>query len=135
MTRTQAKQALKILKFKTNKKIISLTTPKYFLSLKSSDNYCFIRQNFAIVITAFFERNNKLFVSGKRLLNCTNYFERPLKSMYDLSIFLSEPECNSLVENFEENLILFKLMRLPFDEKFLFLPILHSKIDIFPITR
>lgn len=109
-------------------KITSLTSSKYYLSLKTPDNYCFAEPGFGLRITGFLKQNDKILISGKRLQNCTSYFSEPCDSLSSFSIFISDSE-SPLEEIFEENGVIFKLICLPSGSSFLYIPILHTRAD------
>lgn len=110
-------------------RITSLNRPGYCLTAGVPNNFCSMEQFIHIQIIGFTENNNnELNIIGKRLLNCTNFFDEPVMSMCDLGIFLADVVTAEEEETFNTQMIKFKLMSLPYKEKQLFIPILHTKI-------
>lgn len=106
--------------------ITSLNLPGFYLSLKSADKFCFVKSGFAVEIKHFSNDENKLFIVGHKILNCTNFYTEPMQSL-DIGIFLSEGCTCTTAEHFNCDDILYKLIRLPYQNKFVFLPILHKQ--------
>lgn len=113
---------------KLNKKgeIVYINTPAFYLSLKGADRFCYLKSGFAVEIKEFSKVQNKMYITGNRILNCTNYYERPVQSL-DIGIFLSDGCTCTNNEIFKCEDISYKLMQLPHNNKYVFLPILHSQ--------
>lgn len=108
-----------------NGSISSFSTLNYYFSLRSPDNFCFIQPGFGVRITKIFKENSRICILGKRLENCVSLFKEPCDSFSNLSIFIADTE-NEKEEVFDINFIQFKLMRLPLETSFVFIPVLHT---------
>lgn len=105
--------------------IFSYSTCQYFCSIKCPDNYCFIQPHIPIKITGF-KRNEQNFVIGKRLINMQSFFTEPFNSASSIGICLVDSIPSEFEESFKLEEIQCKCMCLPYEDKFLLLPILHS---------
>lgn len=110
-----------------NNIILSYCSEKFFLSLKEPDNYCSLSPYSPIQITNFRQdENGNKFVIGKKLKNIENFFTEPLPSISSLGISIADICPNEDEEIFKIENINCKLMRLPFNNKSVLIPILHD---------
>lgn len=79
----------------------------------------------AIVITRLTKDNGERKVFGRRFLRCESFFEYPVSSMDSLGIVLAS-DLSILEEEFSTNTIGHKYYRLPYEEKFVLIPIIHT---------
>lgn len=89
------------------------------------DGCCMIAPGMPVSITGLRKSGGTTFIRGKRFLQCENFYEIPLPSMeYTGTLLvgnLSQEE-----EEFPATSVLYKFFRLPFEEKFVLLPLLHT---------
>lgn len=114
--------------FKKNRtgKVVSFQTDGYFLSSHPPDNVCCIKQFSPIKITGFMDGDGG-FIKGLRFKNLQNFFQEPLQSMPALGVCTAELSTEKEEEEiFSINDIVFKMMCLPHEEKYILIPLLHS---------
>lgn len=110
-----------------NNKIISYSSDNLFLSIKEPNNYCCIAPYIPIQVVNFHQdRNGKKFVIGKRLTDVEDFFVDPVPSKISLGISIANLNINVVEEIFDIENIICKLVRLPYENKSILLPILHN---------
>lgn len=90
-------------------------------------NCWFLTQNDKIVHFKYaVYKNEKYFICGQPLKTTTNFFEQPFRSCY-LNIYISD--CEPLEAQFYElNSIQAKLFALPYADKYVFIPLIHTLV-------
>ncbi|XP_054090082.1 uncharacterized protein LOC128922693 [Zeugodacus cucurbitae] len=108
-------------------KVIRFYGNDFNISDKLPDNFCYVKPGVAIQIIRLSKKDDDLYMHGKVLKNCCNLFTEPLKSMIDLGVYIADIDTEEAEQIYDVQLILYKLMCLPYNNQFLFLPIIHSK--------
>lgn len=93
-------------------------------STKSPNNYCFIKPKIPFKINKFIVKEN--LVVGTKLLNQTSFFDTPVSSLDSLGICVVDKPTNEQDVEISIHEIENKLMCLPYGDKLLLIPILHS---------
>lgn len=89
------------------------------------DGCCMIEQGIPLVITGLHMRNGIRFIKGRRYLDCKNFYEHPLPSMeYTGTVLAGDLSLEE--EEFPADSVLYKFFRIPFADKFVLLPLLHT---------
>lgn len=88
------------------------------------DGCCMIEPGYPLAITNTFVRNGQECVRGYRYLECTDFYDDPLPSMENMGILLAS-NLNSTEDEFLASSIIHKFFRLPFEDKFVLIPLLH----------
>lgn len=117
--------------FKRNKAglVVAYQAELYTLTLKAPDNVCCIVPCVPLKITKFMEdSSHQQFVIGKRFLNPTDFFATPLQSMTGLGIIMTDQDTEEQEETFPINQINYKYVCLPYESKFVLIPLLHNCI-------
>lgn len=88
------------------------------------DGCCMVQPGYPLSITRLFTRNGVDMVRGYRYLECSDFYDDPLPSMENMGIILAS-HLSQTEEEFPASLITHKFFRLPFQEKFVLIPLLH----------
>lgn len=88
------------------------------------DGCCMVAPGYPIVISNCFVRNGSKFINGFRYTVCEDFYDEPLLSMENMGTLLAS-ELSAIEEEFLETSIIHKFFRLPFEDKFVLIPILH----------
>lgn len=88
------------------------------------DGCCMVEPGYPLVITEYFIRNGVEMVRGNRFLTCKNFYHDPMPSMQNMGTILASNLSES-VEEFPATSIIHKFFRLPFENDFVLIPILH----------
>lgn len=88
------------------------------------DGCCMIAPGYPILLTNFFVRDGTEFIRGFRYQECEDFYDDPFPSMENMGILLVS-NLNTIEEEFVANSIIHKFFRLPFEEKFVLIPLLH----------
>lgn len=88
------------------------------------DGCCMVEPGYPIIITESFHRNGVKMVRGKRFLTCRDFYDDPLSSMDNMGIILASNLCET-VEEYPARAIQHKFFRLPFENDFVLVPLLH----------
>lgn len=89
------------------------------------DGCCMMDLGIPLVITGLHMRNGIKTIRGKRYLQCSNFYEDPLPSMEYVGTILAG-NLSLEEEEFPASSVLYKFFRLPFQENFVLLPLLHT---------
>lgn len=99
------------------------------MSIKTPDNICLVTPSTPLKITGFKGgENNDIFYSATFQKYLSFIFEEPLDSLSALGVFIADKilEDREEISNIEN--IIYKIISLPFENKVLLMPILHSCI-------
>lgn len=97
----------------------------FVLSSKHAGNRFFLtNENEIVEFECAFYHNGKYFVKGCSLKTKDNFFSNPFQSRF-LNIYISDCDKN-VTQNYEISCIQAKLFCLPYENRFVFLPILHT---------
>lgn len=90
-----------------------------------SDAYCMIDSGSPVVVTGSFNRDGAKWLRGKRFMEYADFYDEPIPSMENMGIILA---CNlSMVEEeFAASSVAYKFFHLPYEEKSVLIPILHT---------
>lgn len=77
-----------------------------------------------MVVTSTYIRNELQYVNGYRYLKCEDFYDDPVSSMENMGILLAS-NLSSIEETFLVDSITRKFFRLPFEDKYVLLPLLH----------
>lgn len=88
------------------------------------DGCCMVEPGVPLLISNTFVRNGVEYVRGYRYLECIDFYDYPFPSMENMGIFLAS-NLNSAEEDFLVSSIMHKFFRLPFEGKFVLIPLLH----------
>lgn len=91
----------------------------------SGDN-CFLVQDAPLIVTKCFTRNDTKMISGFRFLQCSDFYVEPIKSMENMGILLAS-NLSTVEEEFNIDSIVNKFFRMPYEDKFVLVPILHER--------
>lgn len=89
------------------------------------DGCCMVDEGYPLVITEIFSRNGVKMIRGKRFLECDDFYDDPFPSMENMGIILAS-NLSPIDEEFIASSIVHKFFRLPYDDKDVLIPILHS---------
>lgn len=89
------------------------------------DSCCMVMPGIPIIITGFKDSDGTIL--GRRFLKCQNFYEYPVGSMENLGIILAS-DLSISIEEFPINSVLHKYYRLPFQQKFVLLPLIHTSL-------
>lgn len=99
---------------------------EFILEAKSlRDGCCMLDSGHPVIITESFTRNGIKMIRGRRFLQCNDFYVDPVPSMENMGIILAS-DLNPLEEEFSANSIVHKFFRLPFEDKDVLIPILHT---------
>lgn len=88
------------------------------------DGCVMVEPGYPLVITKSFDRNGKKMISGYRFNQFTDFYNDPVPSMENMGIILAS-SLSTTEEEFFATSIIYKFFRLPFENKFVLLPLLH----------
>lgn len=88
------------------------------------DGCCMLESGHPLVITEAFNRNGVEIVRGNRFLVCQDFYDDPLPSMENMGIILAS-QLSETVEEFPVSEITYKFFRIPFQNDFVLIPLLH----------
>lgn len=91
------------------------------------DSCCMLHSGDAIEVHGFIQHDGESFVLAKKFTNPECFFEAPVNSASTLGIILvSQPSQELFAFKTEE--VNYKLMRLPYKDQFVLIPMLHCPI-------
>lgn len=102
---------------------------EFTISTKENDCFCLLKPNISFRVIGFKTTNNQRQIYGKRCLNTTPFFKEPVCSKSFGIIQYSD--VSSEEETFFYSDILYKFFRMPFEDKFVLVPILHHTFSVF----
>lgn len=88
------------------------------------DGCCMVSPGVPLVITKLFIQNGIRMVRGRRFQQCEDFFTDPLPSMENVGIILAS-DLSTSEEDFPESSIMYKLSRLPYEDRDVLIPLLH----------
>lgn len=88
------------------------------------DGCCMVEPGYPLLITNSFTRNGLKVIRGFRFLECRNFYDDPVPSMENMGIILAG-KLSTVEEEFPETSIVHKFFRLPFEDDFVLIPLLH----------
>ncbi|KAK5644968.1 hypothetical protein RI129_006268 [Pyrocoelia pectoralis] len=95
----------------------------FALKFTEPDNYCCLKDNSIVVIKNFATCNGQLMIIGRQFESCEDFYTSPCKSS-DLNIYLiSNP---GPVNSWNIDEVLYKCMKLDYNDQFVIFPLLHS---------
>lgn len=101
-------------------------TPDVSLSNRQVGNSWFLTKDKDIVKMKYSKTSNgKYIIVGEYINNKTNFFDYPLTSS-KLNIFISDGVTNSEFRNYDLESVMAKMVCLPYNDQFVFIPLLHS---------
>lgn len=99
--------------------------PESNLAANSLRDGCVVLESgYPFVITECFDRKGVKMVRGNRFLVCRDFYDDPLPSMENMGIILASGLSKTVYE-FPTTAITHKFFRLPFEQDFVLIPILH----------
>lgn len=105
-------------------KFIQISSTTYLSTKHVSDSF-FLTQELEIVQMSFaFHMNNEFYINGLPFVEKHNFFERPFKSNR-IHVFISNGKTEKN-KTYKIDRILCKLLRLNYNNDYVFMPILHS---------
>lgn len=88
------------------------------------DSCCMLKPGVPIIITNSFTRNGIRMIRGHRFLQCSDFYDEPIHSMENMGIVLAS-DLSTVEEEFTADSIINKFFRMPYEDKFVLVPILH----------
>lgn len=88
------------------------------------DGCCMVEPGYPLVVTRMFTRNGLEMIRGYRYLECSDFYDEPLHSMENLGIILAS-DLSVIEEEFPASSITYKFFRVPFQDKYVLIPLLH----------
>lgn len=88
------------------------------------DGCCMVEPGYPLIITDVFTRNGVKMIRGKRFLKCSDFYDDPIPSMENMGIILAS-NLSETIEEFSATAITHKFFRLPFENEFVLIPLLH----------
>lgn len=88
------------------------------------DGCVMLDSGYPVLITAYYECDGVKMIRGHRFLICRDFYDDPLPSMENMGIILAS-KLNETVEEFPVSEITHKFFRIPFEDDFVLVPILH----------
>lgn len=89
------------------------------------DGCVMLESGYSLVITESFERNGVEMVRGNRFLVSKDFYVDPFPSMENMGTILAS-QLSKNIEEFPASAITHKFFRIPFEEDFVLVPILHT---------
>lgn len=89
------------------------------------DGCIMVQPGVPLIITGLREVNGTKIIQGRRFLRYENFFDFPVSSMENLGIILAS-QLSVLKEEFPIDSVIHKYYRLPFEDKFVLIPLIHS---------
>jgi len=105
--------------------IIKYTFNNFILTSKMPNNICCVQQNIPFKISKFERINDACFIVGHRFSNSGSFFDSPILSS-SLGILLTDANWNSEEESFSISEISFKYVYIPFKNRVVLTPLLHT---------
>lgn len=96
----------------------------FILNSKIKDNCCLLNSNIPIEVQGFFDYEGESFIIAKKFVNPRNYYTEPFESMDFMGILLVDPPSDETFY-FKTDDVKYKFMRLPDNEFFVLIPLLH----------
>lgn len=120
------------------KKCESKPTSKQFSEFvldfeKEADSYCLLSSNIPIKISGFGKNGNSEYIVGNRCQNTSSFFEIPIDSSV-LGIICYET-LSIIPEFFDIAKVEKKFFRIPYKNKFILIPLLHSTFHSFSTQK
>lgn len=101
----------------------------FYLSTQKPNNSCYVKPLIPIKITGFFkDADGEEYIIGQKFLNTRSYFTEPFDSTQTLGISLVS-NLSATEEKFNIHDVACKVVSLPVNDGFVFLPILHHCIS------
>lgn len=93
-------------------------------SANGKDKWFLTHDNIIVAFHFVLKHNENYIIRGSALKNIESFFQKPFDSNH-LNIFMSDGELND-ARNFELNSIKAKMFCLPYENKWVFIPLLHT---------